>query len=124
MGIADAVTVLANSAAAADVAATLIVNAVDAPGAAGIHRQAAVELAPDSDLQHHLVTVDVGNLDPVAIAFALRSGVHMAEQFYASGLVLAVYIQLKNEVAVIGDAHPLLECVDGTCEDSQDRQFH
>ena len=118
LGIADAVTVLAGSAAAADVAATLIANAVDAPGAAGIRRQAAVELAPDSDLRHHQVTVDVGDLDPAAIALAMRSGVHMAEQFYASGLLLAVYIQLKNEVAVVGDAHPLLESVDGTSEDS------
>ena len=118
LGIADAVTVLAGSAAAADVAATLIANAVDAPGAAGIRRQAAVELAPDSDLRHNQVTVDVGDLDPIAVALAMRSGVHMAEQLYASGLVLAVYIQLKNEVAVVGDAHPLLESVDGTCEDS------
>ncbi len=118
LGIADAVTVLAGSAAAADVAATLIANAVDAPGASGIRRQAAVELAPDSDLRHHQVTVGVGDVDPVALALAMRSGVHMAEQFYASGLVLAVYIQLKNEVALVGDAHPLLESVDGTCEDS------
>ena len=118
LGIADAVTVLASSAAAADVAATLIANAVDAPGATGVRRQAAAELTPDSDLRHHQVTVDVGDLDPVAIAFAIRSGVHMAEQFHTSGLVQAVYIQLKNEVAVVGDAHPLLESVDGTCEDS------
>lgn len=117
LGIADAVTVLARSAAEADVAATLIANAVDAPGAAGIYRQAAVALAPDSDLGNHPVTVDVGDLDTGAIAVAMRSGVHMAEQIYANGRVLAVYIQLKNEVAVVGDAFPLLESVDGTCQD-------
>lgn len=118
LGIADAVTVLARSAAEADVAATLIANAVDAPEAKGIHRQAAVALTPDSDLGNRRVTVDVGDLDACAIAFAVRSGVHMAEQFYADGQVLAVYIHLKNEVAVVGDAFPLLESDHGICQDS------
>ena len=67
LGIADLVTVLAPTAAAADVAATLIANAVwpdDDPKShwPGVHRQPANETAPDSDLGTRLVTVDVDRL--------------------------------------------------------------
>ncbi len=118
LGIADAVTVLAKNAASADVAATLIANAVDAPYASGVSRHAAHELNPDSDLGDRPVTVAVGELDDDAIALAIRSGVHMAEQFYKVGRVSAVYINLKDVVAVVGDAFPLLESVDGAGQDS------
>jgi ApbE superfamily uncharacterized protein (UPF0280 family) len=46
LGIADSVTVLAHSGAAADVAATLIANAVDLPGSPKVKRVAAHELSP------------------------------------------------------------------------------
>ena len=58
LGIADAVTVLAEDAAAADAAATLIANAVDLPGHSAIVRQPANELSPDSDLGERLVTTE------------------------------------------------------------------
>ena len=61
-GIADAVTVLAATAAEADVAATLIANAVDLPGHPAIRRQPAQDLQPDSDLGPRLVTTHVGPL--------------------------------------------------------------
>src|SRR5206468_2411068 len=48
LGIADAVTVLADTAAHADAAATVIANAVDLPGHPSIYRVPACELAPDS----------------------------------------------------------------------------
>ena len=60
LGIADAVTVLAKDAAAADAAATLIANAVDLPGHSAIIRQPANELSPDSDLGERLVTTASG----------------------------------------------------------------
>jgi uncharacterized protein len=50
LGIADSVTVLAATAAAADAAATLIANAVDLPGHAAVRRAPACSLDPDSDL--------------------------------------------------------------------------
>ena len=56
-GIADAVTVLASSAASADAAATLIANAVVADHPA-IERVPASLLDPDSDLGDRLVTVE------------------------------------------------------------------
>ena len=62
LGIADAVTVLARSAALADAAATLIANAVDADHP-GIRRVPARTLDEDSDLGDRLVTVAVPELD-------------------------------------------------------------
>ena len=61
LGIADAVTVLADRAAAADAAATIIANAVDLPGHPAIIRVPARELAPDSDLGIRPVTQAVGS---------------------------------------------------------------
>ncbi len=62
LGIADAVTVLATSAALADAAATLIANAVDLPGHPAIRRTPACDLDPQSDLGERRVTVAVGPL--------------------------------------------------------------
>ncbi|MGE5765735.1 MAG: UPF0280 family protein, partial [Bacteroidota bacterium] len=62
LGIADAVTVFARSAAAADVAATLIANAVDLPGHMAVERRPACEIDPESDLGARPVTVAVGAL--------------------------------------------------------------
>jgi ApbE superfamily uncharacterized protein (UPF0280 family) len=56
LGIADAVTVLADRAATADAAATIVANAVDLPGHPRILRVPARELAPDSDLGEIPVT--------------------------------------------------------------------
>ena len=50
LGIADAATVLAATAAAADAAATVIANAVDLPGHPGITRRPARDFDPQSDL--------------------------------------------------------------------------
>ena len=55
-------TVLARDAATADVAATLVANAVDIDSPA-IRRRPARELDPDSDLRDLPVTVSVGALD-------------------------------------------------------------
>ena len=74
LGIADAVTVLAKTAAQADAAATIIANAVDLPGHAAIVRVPANELQPDNDLGNRLVTRDVGALIEQEIEEALDAG--------------------------------------------------
>ena len=61
LGIADSVTVLAGDAATADIAATLVANAVDIDSPA-VKRRPARDLDPDSDLGDSLVTVAVGAL--------------------------------------------------------------
>ena len=102
LGIADAVTVLARNAAAADVAATLIANAVDLPGHAAIHRAPARELAPDSDLGERLVTVAVGALTPTEVPRALQAGLAVAEDFSLRGLIEAAALFLGGESRTCG----------------------
>ncbi len=77
LGIADAVTVLADRAAMADAAATVIANAVDLPGHPSVMRVPASELAPDSDLGDRLVTQGVGELSPAEIETALDAGLEL-----------------------------------------------
>ncbi len=97
LGVADAVTVLARDAAAADVGATLIGNAihVDHPG---VERVPAVDLDPDSDLGDLLVTVRVGPLDASSVAVALERGVRRAEEMRMSGLIEAALLSLAGQV--------------------------
>ncbi len=82
-GIADSVTVLAANAAAADAAATIIANAVDADHPA-IERRPACELDPDSDLGELLVTTHVGALPAELVADALDRGAAEASRLGVS----------------------------------------
>ncbi len=106
LGIADAVSVVAETAAAADVAATLIANAIDLPGHAAIRRQPASELAPDSDLGDRLVTVEVGALTAEETAMALARGVGSAEDFLARGLIGGALLTLNRELRLVGAGAP------------------
>lgn len=102
-GIADAVTVLARSAAAADAAATIIANAVDIDDPAVI-RKPAHDLDPDSDLKGLAVTVDVGPLPPEAVARALANGVTMAQALLAEGLIEGALLALADQWRSVGAA--------------------
>ena len=102
LGIADAVTVLARTAAQADAAATVIANAVDLPGHSAIIRSPANELQPDSDLGERLVTRDVGALSEQEIEEALEAGVRRARQLLAAGLIEGAALRLLGEVVVVG----------------------
>jgi uncharacterized protein len=96
LGIADAVTVLARAAAAADAAATLIANAVDLPGHAAIRRAPANSRDPQSDLGERLVTIDVGALADDEIDEALACGLAEAERLCGIGAIEAAALQLKG----------------------------
>src|SRR6266403_1442460 len=102
LGIADAVTVLADTAAMADAAATVVGNAVDLPGHQRIGRVRACDLAPDSDLGERLVTQSVGELTPGEISDALEAGIRLAESLCGSGLIRAAALNLQGETRVIG----------------------
>jgi len=106
LGIADAVTVLAHTAAEADAAATLIANAVDLPGHAAIARRPARELAPDSDLGDRLVTVGVGVLSPAEVEAALGRGLAVAEDFRRRGLIETAALFLGGDSRLCGEVHP------------------
>jgi ApbE superfamily uncharacterized protein (UPF0280 family) len=97
LGIADAVTVLADTAAMADAAATIIANAVDLPGHAAIERKPARDLAPDNDLGARLVTVAVGALTEAEKAQALESGCRAAEMCLERRLIHAAALHLGGQ---------------------------
>ena len=101
LGIADAVTVLADTAAMADAAATVVANAVDLPGHPRIGRVRACELAPDNDLGERLVTQSVGELTPGEIGEALEAGGRVAESLCGSGLIRAAALNLQGETRVV-----------------------
>ena len=107
LGIADAVTVLADRAAAADAAATIIANAVDLPGHPAIVRIPASELAPDSDLGNRLVTQAVGNLSAAEIHQALSAGTTTAERIFRIGLIRSAALHLAGETRVVGVVNQL-----------------
>jgi ApbE superfamily uncharacterized protein (UPF0280 family) len=102
LGIADAVTVLADTASRADAAATIIANAVDLPGNVKVGRMRACDLAPDSDLGERLVTQSVGQLSWREICEALAAGELVAESLRRVGLVRAAALNLQGEIRVVG----------------------
>ena len=106
LGIADAVTVLAKTAASADAAATIIANAVDLPGHPAIIRRPACGLQPDSDLGPRLVTREVGELAGNEVEEALAAGEIRARELLAAGLIDAAALRLFGETLVIGVRQP------------------
>ncbi|WGI23054.1 UPF0280 family protein [Amylibacter sp. IMCC11727] len=101
LGIADSVTVLAKTAAAADVAATLIANAVnvDAPQ---VERCKACELDPDSDLGEQLVVTGCGDLTLNQIDTALNAGEAFAKNLVRSKRIQSAFIVLQGQSRVFG----------------------
>jgi hypothetical protein len=102
-GIADAVTVLARTAAMADAAATMVANAVDLPGHPAVTRRPAVEMQADSDLGHRLVTVGVAALTRAEVARALDRGLAAARDYQARGLIEGAALFLQGDVVTEGD---------------------
>lgn len=105
-GIADAVTVLARDAAAADVAATVIANAVNADHPA-IARAPASSLDDRTDLGDGRVTTEVGPLDAATVAAALDSGQACADRLIAGGLICGAALILRGEARTVGAAERL-----------------
>ena len=101
LGIADAVTVLARTAAQADAAATVIANAIDLPDHSAVVRCPAHDTQPDSDLGARLVTRDVGQLLFADIDVALESGAVCARQLVAAGLIDGAALHLQGETRIV-----------------------
>jgi ApbE superfamily uncharacterized protein (UPF0280 family) len=112
LGIADAVTIMAATAAQADAAATVVANAVDLPGHSSVVREPANSLQPDSDLGPLLVTRRVGPLLSEEIALALDAGANCARKLLASGLIHGSALVLQGVTRVVGlkniDAKPMV----------------
>lgn len=109
LGIADAVTILATSAAEADAAATLVANAVDVEDPA-ITRLPATALDPDSDLGGRLVTTAVGSLGEAAIATALDNGAGYAQTLVERRLIRAAMLVLKGQARIVGGLREGIGC--------------
>jgi len=108
LGIADAVTVFARNAAAADVAATLIANAVDLPGHPAVKRSSACDIDPESDLGALAVTLAVGALTPDEIAAALAQGRAVAGEMRRLDLIDAAVLFLRGQAEIVGDGQAFL----------------
>ena len=100
LGIADSVTVLGRTAAAADAAATLIANAVNVKSSA-VSRRPARALDPDSDLGDRLVTVAVGALSAAEITSALEAGLARASSYRRQGLIIDAALMLAGETRLL-----------------------
>jgi len=103
LGIADAVTVLAASAAEADAAATIIANAVDLPGHPAIRRVPANEILADSDLGEIPVTRHVDSLSHAEIKEALQNGIQMAEQLRQRQLIHSAALTIQGNIRVVAE---------------------
>lgn len=101
LGIADAVTVLAERAAIADSAATIIGNAVDLPDNPNVRRAPARSISPDSDLVDLLVTCEVGDLSREEVNRALQAGVAVAEQLRSECLIHSAALHLRGITRVV-----------------------
>ena len=101
LGIADSVTVVAASGAAADAAATMIANAVDVASPV-VERRRACDVDDDTDLGERLVTVGVGALPDTAVESALANGAALAEQLAGSGLISGAVLALRGRYRVAG----------------------
>ena len=101
LGIADSVTVLAASGAAADAAATMIANAVDVAHPA-IERRRARDVDDNTDLGERLVTVGVGALPGDAVEAALTNGAVLAQALSDAGLVWGAVLALQGRCRVTG----------------------
>ncbi|MCY4153202.1 MAG: UPF0280 family protein [Aestuariivita sp.] len=101
LGIADTVTVLAHSAAQADVAATLIANSIDLPKNTDIERIPANQIAPDSDLGGQLVVVKVPELNASQITAALQRGRQVAKQFVTQRQIVAAALFLQDQCETV-----------------------
>ena len=124
LGIADAVTVLAQTASQADAAATIVANAVDLPGHPAITRCPANELQPDSDLGALPVTRDVGDLCEGEIDEALRAGASRAQQLLVAGLIEGAALRLLGETVVVGATGIRAEALPAFHRNATDRVTH
>ena len=100
-GIVDSVTVVGRDAASADVAATLIANAVNVDHPA-IERRPARDVDDNTDLGARLVTVAVGDIGQASVDAALESGAAIADAMRRRGLIAGAALRLKGVTQSVG----------------------
>ncbi len=101
LGVADAVTAVAATAAVADACATLLANAVDVDSPA-VERVPAERVDPDTDLRGLRVTARVGALSEAEIHQALERGEAEARRMVDQGLIRGALLHLRGRWRAVG----------------------
>jgi uncharacterized protein len=105
LGIADAVTVVANTASQADAAATMIANAVGAEiQHSAIQRMPASILKDDTDLGDRLVTTQVEPLPQTLVTEVLLQGQQYANELLKRDLILSATLSLQGQSVIVADS--------------------
>jgi hypothetical protein len=102
------VTVIADSAAVADAAATYICNQTYVESDR-VTRQAAREIDPETDIPDELVTVTRGDLPRNVVFEALRRGLESAEHLKMNGVVRDAVLVLGREMATTIRGGPTID---------------
>ncbi len=100
-GIASAATVLSQTAAFSDAAATVIGNFTNVEDP-NIMRSLAEKIYPDTDIAGEWVTIKVGKLSQEKIEEALNNGLSKAYSICQKGLIYGALIALQGRVARTG----------------------
>ena len=100
-GIASAATVLSQTAAFSDAAATVIGNFTNVEDPS-IVRSLAEKIYPDTDIAGELVTIKVGKLSEEKVQEALNNGLSKAHSVYQRGLITGALIALQGRVVWTG----------------------
>jgi ApbE superfamily uncharacterized protein (UPF0280 family) len=106
-GIASAVTVLSQTAAFSDAAATVIGNFTNVEDP-NIMRSLAEKIYPDTDIAGEWVTIKVGKLSQEKIDEALNSGLTKAYAICQKGLITGALVALQGRVVWTDSLNSLL----------------
>lgn len=110
LGIASAVTVFAEQAPLADVAATLIANQVSAEHP-GIIRKRAEELQPGTDIAGLWATEKVGELPEAVWEEAIHNGVSETNRLLTLGIIKGAVLHAGGKRVVVKGDIPELEFI-------------
>ncbi len=97
LGLADVVSVIAETAAVADGAATFIGNMTTAEGRTIVRRKAQ-DIDPLTDIPDEMVTIERGELDRQTVAAALAAGLDHARRLKSAGVIMDALIILGEEM--------------------------
>jgi ApbE superfamily uncharacterized protein (UPF0280 family) len=106
-GIASAATVLSQTAAFSDAAATVIGNFTNVEDP-NIMRSLAEKIYPDTDIAGEWVTIKVGKLSQEKIDEALNSGLTKAYTICQKGLIKGAFIALQGKAVWMDSLNSLL----------------
>jgi uncharacterized protein len=98
LGVADIGTVVAETGAIADAAATFICNRTDVETKKVVRRRAS-EIDPLTDIPDELVTVSVGELDRGLVLKALENGIEAAHSLKKGNVIHDAIVILGKETA-------------------------